>query len=108
MPWVVKLLDRLGTGRFCFYTGFNQGLLADSLIYRVQGEIGLLHSVRVGLTANPKKYVIGWREVRYMGYHLGGGEVHPQLSKTDAVAACLQPETKKQVRAFLGMAGYYR
>jgi len=26
----------------------------------------------------------------------------------DAVAVCLWPEMKMQVRAFLGMAGYYR
>jgi len=63
---------------------------------------------QAGLTANLKKCVIGWREVRYLGYHLGGGQVHQQLSKTDAVAACPQPKTKKQVRAFLGMASYYR
>ena len=63
---------------------------------------------RAGLTANPRKCVIGRREVRYLGYHLGGGTVRPQLDKTDAVAACLRPKTKKQVRSFLGMAGYYR
>jgi len=34
--------------------------------------------------------------------------VCPQPIKTDAVAACPRPTTKKKVRAFLGMASYYR
>jgi len=44
---------------------------------------------RAVLTANPKKCVNDWREVWYL-----------------ALAACLRPAMKKQVRAFLGMANY--
>ena len=47
-------------------------------------------------------------EVWYLGYHLGSGQVRPQVEKTEVVAACPWPETKKQVRAFLELAGYYR
>ena len=43
-----------------------------------------------------------------MGYRLGRGQVHPQLDKTEAVAACPRPKSKKGVRSFLGLAGYYR
>lgn len=41
-------------------------------------------------------------------YHLWGGHVPLQLNKMDEVEACLWPEMKKQMRAFLGMASYYR
>ena len=58
--------------------------------------------------ANPKKCVVGQREVRYLGYHLGGGQVWPQVQKTSAAAACPILKTKKEVRRFLGLAGYYR
>ncbi len=61
-----------------------------------------------GLTANPKKCAIGRVEVRYLGFHLGHGQVRPQIDKTAAIAACLRPKTKKEVREFLGLAGYYR
>jgi len=44
--------------------------------------------MQAGLMANPKNCEIGRREVRYLGYLLGGGRVCPQLNKTDAVAAC--------------------
>ncbi len=61
-----------------------------------------------GITANPKKCAIGRVEVRYLGFHLGHGQVRPQINKTAAIATCPRPKTKKEVREFLGLAGYYR
>ncbi len=46
--------------------------------------------------------------MRYLGFHLGHGQVRPQIDKTAAIAACPRPKTKKEVRQFLGLAGYYR
>ncbi len=63
---------------------------------------------RAGLTANPKKCAVGRVEVRYLGFHLGHGQVRPQINKTAAIATCPRPKTKKEVRQFLGLAGYYR
>ena len=42
------------------------------------------------------------------GYHLGGGQVRPQIEKTAAISACLAPKTKKEVRRFMGLAGFFR
>ncbi|KAL1258022.1 hypothetical protein QQF64_011266 [Cirrhinus molitorella] len=61
-----------------------------------------------GLLANPKKCAIGRVEVRYLGFHLGHGQVRPQIDKTAAIATCPGPKTKKEVRQFLELAGYYR
>ncbi|XP_057183820.1 uncharacterized protein LOC130550384, partial [Triplophysa rosa] len=61
-----------------------------------------------GLTANPKTCAIGRVEVKYLGFHLGHRRVRPQINKTAAIAACPRPKTKKEVRQFLGLAGYYR
>ena len=63
---------------------------------------------RAWLTANLKKCATGHVEVRYLSFHLGHGQVYPQISKTAAVANCLRPKTKKDMRQFLGLAGYYR
>ncbi len=68
-----------------------------------------LRSLRVaGLMANLRKCAIGRVEVRYLGFHLGHGQVRPQIDKTAAVVACPSPNTKKEVRQFLGLAGYNR
>ena len=39
---------------------------------------------------------------------MGNGVVKPEVSKVDAVQQWATPQTKKQVRAFLGLTGYYR
>ena len=39
---------------------------------------------------------------------LGNGVAKPEVSKVDAVQKWATPQTKKQVRAFLGLTGYYR
>ena len=44
----------------------------------------------------------------YLGHRVGNGEIEPEASKLKAVSDFPQPETKKDVRAFLGLTGYYR
>ena len=44
----------------------------------------------------------------YLGHQIGRGGVRPEESKIQAVADLRRPTTKKDVRTFLGMAGYYR
>lgn len=69
----------------------------------------MLQSLRqAGLTANPNKCAVGWREVQYLGYHFGSGQVHPQVDITAAIAACQRPKTKEEVRSFLWLAGYFQ
>lgn len=41
-------------------------------------------------------------------YKIGKGGVRPEDSKVQAIAQMEIPRTKKDVRAFLGMTGYYR
>ena len=44
----------------------------------------------------------------YLGHTDGKGEITPQMEKVEAVRTFQQPVTKKCVRAFLGLSGYYR
>ena len=82
---------------------------SDNWAEHMRQVAAVLKSLRqVRLTANLKKCAAGRREVRYLGYHLGGGQVRPQVDKTAAIAACPRPKTKKEVRRFLGLASYYR
>ena len=61
-----------------------------------------------GLTAKPTKCHIAMNQCVYLGHKVGNGEIEPETSKIKAVSDFPQPETKKDVRAFLGLTGYYR
>uniref|UniRef100_A0A8C1MWX3 Gypsy retrotransposon integrase-like protein 1 n=1 Tax=Cyprinus carpio TaxID=7962 RepID=A0A8C1MWX3_CYPCA len=63
---------------------------------------------RAGLTANPRKCHLALSEAKYLGYQVGRGLIRPQDKKVEAIHAAPRPTTKTQVRAFLGLAGYYR
>ncbi len=63
---------------------------------------------RSGLTANPRKCHLTLFEARYLGFQVGHGIVKSQEKKVAAILSAPRPSTKTQVRAFLGLAGYYR
>ena len=58
-----------------------------------------------GLTVKVKKCQFAMSRCAYLGHIVGNGEVRTEEAKVIAVKA---PKTKKQVRAFLGLTGYYR
>ena len=58
------------------------------------------------MTANPKKCKLGFKEVEYLGYLIGRGNVKPQERKVHAVRDWPIPRTKTRVKSFLGLAGY--
>ena len=54
-----------------------------------------------GLTVKEKKCAFGHGTCVYLGHVFGGGTIN-------AVKEFQQPQSKKDVRAFLGLCGYYR
>ena len=60
------------------------------------------------LTANMTKCQWAMAECTYLGHVVGGGQVKPEINKLEAVKKFPVPKTKKEVRSFLGLAGYYR
>ena len=106
-----RLMDRILRPHSAYAAAYLDDIViyGDTWPQHMQRVAAVLQSLRqAGLTANPAKCVIGRGEIRYLGYHLGGGEVRPQVEKTAAVAAAPRPRTRKDVRRFLGLASYYR
>ncbi|KYO30369.1 hypothetical protein Y1Q_0017858 [Alligator mississippiensis] len=63
---------------------------------------------QAGLTVKAKKCQWALSEVVCLGHHVGGGHIAPLWDKIEAIKDWPPPQTKKQVRAFLGLAGYYQ
>ena len=61
-----------------------------------------------GLTANVSKCQWGQIRCEFLGHIVGEGKVSPAELKVKAVREFCQPQTKRQIRQFLGLTGYYR
>ncbi|XP_078243526.1 uncharacterized protein LOC144587342 [Pogona vitticeps] len=54
------------------------------------------------------KLQLGSPEIKYLGHMVGGGVIKPLEAKIEAVRDWPRPNTKKKVKSFLGLVGYYR
>jgi len=61
-----------------------------------------------GLTVKKRKCHFAGATVSFLGHIVGKGEVRPQEAKVEAIQSYQMPKTKKDLRAFLGLVGYYR
>ena len=60
------------------------------------------------LTVNLTKSNFGQAKVTYLGHIVGGGQIAPIDAKVTAIVEFPKPTTRKELRCFLWMAGYYR
>lgn len=94
----------------------NCNAYLDDLIVYSQSwseHVSLLETVfqrleRACLTLNLSKCEIGKATVTYLCKQVGQGEVRPLLAKITAISEFPVPKTRRELRRFLGMAGYYR
>ncbi|KAK7898999.1 hypothetical protein WMY93_019852 [Mugilogobius chulae] len=94
---------------------FSAAYLDDVVIYSRSWKEHLHHLQEVlkriqaaGLTINPKKCAMAHREVEYLGYTIGFGKIKPQVQKMEAIRSFPVPTTKRKVRGFIGLVGWYR
>ncbi|XP_071081291.1 uncharacterized protein [Haliotis cracherodii] len=66
------------------------------------------HLRQYQLTARPSKVVIGYHTLQFLGHTVGEGKISPDRKKLDKILELSRPTTKKQVRALIGLTGYYR
>ena len=94
---------------------FSGAFLDDVIIYSDTFENHLQHVEavfqrlrNVNLVAKPSKSELGQAQVKYIGNLVGVGQLRPLRSKIESIEQYPIPETKTQLRQFLGLAGYYR
>lgn len=106
-----RLMDRVLQGRGNFAAAYLDDIIIFSKTWQDHERHirEVLQCLReAGLTAKPSKCQFGMGHCSYLGHIVGGGAVRPEVGKIEAVQKTSTPQTKKQVRAFLGLAGYYR
>ena len=106
-----RLMDKVLKG----HESYSAAYLDDVIIYSGNWEDHIKHVAAVlqslheaGLTAMHTKCQFGKAECVYLGHRVGQGKIIPERSKIEAVRDFAIPTTKKEVRIFLGLAGYYR
>ena len=62
---------------------------------------------RARITARPTKCLLGANRMEFLGHQIGGDVITPS-NENLKVQKTPCPTTKKQVRSFLGLVGYYR
>ena len=60
------------------------------------------------LTIKPSKCMIGFHEIDFVWHLVGKGKLEMDEEKIVKIRNAPQPKTKKQVRSFLGLTGFYR
>ena len=106
-----RLMDRIVRGAEHFTGAYLDDLVIFSKTWKdhLQHLRDIFTRLReANLTAKPKKCQFGMARCTYLGHVVGGGEVRPETSKIEAIESFPTPTTKKEVRVFLGLSGYYR
>ena len=87
----------------------------DVVVFSSSGEEHVEHLRLVlermrkfGLTLKESKCQFGREKLEYLGHVIGGGELAVPAHRAAAMADYKQPQTKRQLRSFLGAASYYR
>lgn len=60
------------------------------------------------LTLNPKKCSFHQTKVKYLGFEIEHHKVYPIASNITKINSFPEPKSKKHVKRFLGLCGYYR
>ena len=90
-------------------------LYLDDIICFSRDFIGLLVNLRAifdrlrnaNLTLKPSKCIFGHERIKFLGHIVSSKGIEPMDDKCQAVRDFPQPRKVKDIRSFLGLAGYY-
>ncbi len=94
---------------------FAKVYIDDILIVSESWEEHLVHVSRVlrtlreaGLTCKKSKCSFGRRSLEFLGHLVGGGAICVPAARVGVIRNHPLPKTRRQLRAFLGLVGFYR
>lgn len=93
-----------------YVTSFVDDLIiySDSLDSHVKHIRHVLSELaNAGITLNPKKCSFAQTSVKFLGFIVENGTVKPNPEKVSSIRNFPKPETKKQLRSFLGLINFY-
>jgi hypothetical protein len=106
-----RMMDRLLRGKENYAAAYMDDLVIfsndwESHLTHVQDVLETLR--QANLTAKPSKCSFAQTQVEYLGHIVGNGQIKPKKTKLEAIENWERPKTKRDVRSFLGVSGYYR
>lgn len=101
----------LGNSRFDSALAYMDDILIPGRDFkeeceRLEKTFKLLH--KANLTLNVQKCNFFQEELEYLGYEIGEHGIRPGKEKTKAVDSFPTPRNVREVRQFIGLAGYFR
>ncbi|XP_070207867.1 uncharacterized protein [Littorina saxatilis] len=105
-----RMMRKLDLERFSSFNFFDDILVAndewEEHLQSLDGVLSVLHTH--GLTARPSKVEVGMDSIEFLGHRIGQNTMGPVPAKVSKILRISVPTTKKQVRALLGLVGFYR
>jgi hypothetical protein len=84
------------------------GVYNDRVFHLAKLELVFQRLDSLGVTLSPKKTTIGFSEVKMVGHIVSKDGVATDPEKLDRISKLPFPTTKKALRGFFGIVGYYR
>ena len=63
---------------------------------------------QANLSAKPSKCFVGYQNLEFLGHGIGDGKLTTNPALLKKIQATERPKTKREVRLFLGLTGFYR
>ena len=63
---------------------------------------------KANLTLKPSKCSVGYTCIDFLGHQIGASSMQPKQDTVQKILEAPRPKTKKQLRSFLGLVGFYR
>ena len=104
-----RFMDQVLRGLDFSYVYIDDILIASATAEEHQHHLRLVFErlAHHGLIINPQKCVFGASSVYFLGHLVDSNGIHPLPSKVQAIMDFPQPQSRRQLRTFLGLINFY-